>query len=88
MNRAEMLAQPGNRQMNRLPDDIEQYLLDGQHDRAIDALAKRRNIAPDEAREAVRIRISEMTAGNGEPGPRKAAGFLARLRRGRSRHGP
>ena len=53
--------------MNRLPDDIEQYLLDGQHDRAIDALAKRRNIAPDEAREAVRIRLSEMTARSSEP---------------------
>jgi hypothetical protein len=74
--------------MDRLPDDIEQYLLDGQHDRAIDALAKRRNIAPDEARKDVRIRLSEMTAGNGEAGPRRAEGLLARLRRGRGRSGP
>jgi hypothetical protein len=66
--------------MNRLPDDIEQYLLDSQHDRAIEALAKRRNIALDEARECVRIRLSEMTADNVEPFSQKSAGLRARLR--------
>jgi hypothetical protein len=35
----------------RLPDDIEQFLLVGQYTRAIEALARRRGIAPDEARE-------------------------------------
>ena len=76
--------------MNLFPDDIEQYLLDGQHDRAIEALVTRRNIAPDEARESVRIRLLEMTAGHGEPGPWKSAGLLARLKavcRRRSRPG-
>ena len=31
----------------RLPDDIEQFLLVGQHTRAINALARLRSITPD-----------------------------------------
>jgi hypothetical protein len=36
--------------ITRLPDDIEQYLLDGRRLRAIQALMARRDLSPIEAR--------------------------------------
>jgi hypothetical protein len=49
--------------MIRFPDDIEQYLLDGDHDRAILELARRRSNWHDVARECVRIWLSEIPTG-------------------------
>jgi len=43
-----------------LPDDIEQFLHVGQHGRAIDALARRRAITIDEAREQIGMRLLEI----------------------------
>jgi len=46
--------------MLRLPDDIEEFLITGQHRRAIHALASRRCITPGQARDQVRARVFEM----------------------------
>jgi hypothetical protein len=44
-----------------LPDDIEQFLLSGQYNRAIETLARRRNIPLDEARKRIKDRLLEVT---------------------------
>jgi hypothetical protein len=54
-----------------LPDDIEQFLCVGQYARAIEALARRRNITIDEAREQIGMRLLEIvfeTPPGGVPG--------------------
>ena len=67
----------------RLPDDIEQFLLVGQHTRAIEALARRRGIAPDEARERIKGRLLEMPVvqGGGARAQARPTGLSARLAR-------
>lgn len=65
--------------MLRLPDDIEEYLLARQHQRAIQALASRRCITPGQARDLIRTRVFEILIETGGvvQGPR--AGIVERL---------
>ena len=74
-----------HRRMIRFPDDIEQYLLDDQHHRAIHALAERRNIPADEAREYIGIWIFQRIAVNGQPEARSTPGLIARFATARRR---
>lgn len=63
--------------MISFPDDIEQSLLDGQFHQAIHALAERRKISADEARECIGIWIFQKVAVNGEPKSRSTTGLIA-----------
>jgi hypothetical protein len=65
--------------MLRLPDDIEEFLITGQHRRAIHALASRRCITPGQARDQVRSRVFEMLIETGGDGTEPRAGNLEQV---------
>lgn len=69
----------------RLPDDIEQFILVGQYARAVEALARRRGIASEEARERIKARLLlEMPVVEGSRSAKAQArrtGLLPRLKR-------